>query len=69
MASNTNGHSERPWVAPEDGVCPGDYPVKAKLGSRVYRVPGAKGYEDSKPERCYSSVEAVEADGFNEAKR
>lgn len=45
------------------------HPVKAKLGSRVYRVPGMPMYERTVADRCYTTVEAAETDGFNRAAR
>ena len=58
------------WIAPDDsGNAPSTHPVKAKLSSRTYREPGSSGYEKARPDRCYVSAEAAEADGFNRAKR
>jgi hypothetical protein len=52
-----------------DGHAPASHPVKAKVASRVYRVPGMASYEQAKPDRCYPTPEAAEADGFTRAKR
>lgn len=52
-----------------DGACPLTHPVKAKLASGIYHVPGGGNYERTKPDRCYSSAEAAEADGLRPAKR
>ncbi len=58
------------WVkANGDGQPPASHPVKAKVASRVYRVPGMASYEQTKPDRCYPTPEAAEADGFTRAKR
>jgi hypothetical protein len=57
------------WVSPIDGGCPPGYPVKAKLGSRIYHRPGGLSYERTRPDRCYPSTDAAEADGFRAAKR
>ena len=57
------------WVEPLDGVCPTTHPIKAKLGSRVFRKPGMPLYESSKPDRCYASEGAARRAGFNEAQR
>jgi hypothetical protein len=63
-------HLNGPWVAPDDG---GDalasYPVKAKESSRLYHLPGMLAYDRTRPDRCYVSAEAAEADGFVRAKR
>ena len=59
-----------PWVLPEaDGSCPDGYPVKAKMGSKVFHVEGGSLYERTRPERCYSSAAAAEKDGFRQSKR
>ena len=57
------------WVEPVGDVCPPSHPIKAKLGSRVFRRPGAPGYENSRPDRCYASEGAARRGGFNEAQR
>jgi hypothetical protein len=53
----------------DDGACPLTHPVKAKLTSGIYHVPGGGNYERTKPDRCYASAEAAEADGLRPAKR
>lgn len=64
------GSSNGSWVKPDgSGQVPTSHPVKAKVSSRVYRVPGMPGYERSVPDRCYASPEAAEADGFTRATR
>jgi hypothetical protein len=64
----TNGAD--PFVEPgADGACPVSHPVKAKLASGIYHVPGGGNYERTKPDRCYTSAEAAEADGLRSAKR
>ena len=52
-----------------DGACPVSHPVKAKLASGIYHLPGGGNYERTKPDRCYSTAEAAEADGLRPAKR
>jgi hypothetical protein len=52
-----------------DGACPATHPVKAKLASGIFHVPGGGNYERTKPDRCYVSAEAAEADGLRAAKR
>ena len=44
-------------------------PVKAKLASGIYHVPGGGNYDRTKPDRCYVDAEAAEADGLRAAKR
>jgi hypothetical protein len=52
-----------------DGSCPTTHPVKAKLASGIYHLPGGGNYERTKPDRCYVDAEAAEADGLRAAKR
>jgi hypothetical protein len=59
-----------PWVEPaESGACPANHPVKAKLASGIYHVPGGANYARTQPDRCYLSTEAAEADGLRPSKR
>ena len=58
-----------PWVLPaHDGTAPGTHPIKANARSRIYHVPGGRSYDRTKPERCYATPEAAEADGYRRAK-
>ena len=57
------------WVLPKDGECPDGYPVKAKVASRIYHLPGGTSYARTSPDRCYATPEDAEADGFRPAKR
>ena len=52
-----------------DGTCPATYPVKAKVTSGIYHLPGGGNYDRTKPDRCYVDAEAAEADGLRAAKR
>ncbi len=53
------------WVAPEsDGSCPLSHPVKVKLRSGIYHVPGGLVYDRTNADRCYAAVEDAEADGY-----
>ena len=52
-----------------DGTCPVTHPVKAKLASGIYHLPGGGNYDRTKPERCYLDAAAAEADGLRAAKR
>ena len=52
-----------------DGECPVTHPVKAKLTSGIYHVPGGSNYDRTKPDRCYVDPAAAEADGLRAAKR
>ena len=60
--------SER-WIDPVERACPPGFEVKVKLASGIYHLPGMFAYQRTVPDRCYSSAEAAEADGFRPAKR
>ena len=57
------------WVEPTDGECPVTHPVKAKLGSGIFHVPGAQMYERTRADRCYADAASAEADGLRASKR
>jgi hypothetical protein len=57
------------WVAPDgDGGCPPTHPIKAKLASGIYHVPGGANYARTKPDRCYVDEGAALADGLRASK-
>jgi hypothetical protein len=59
-----------PWVEPaETGACPTHHPVKAKLRSGIFHVPGGASYARTRADRCYLSAGAAEADGLRASKR
>jgi hypothetical protein len=59
-----------PWVEPgPDGGAPDTHPIKAKMSSGIYHVPGGFNYARTKPDRCYLDVAAAEADGLRPSKR
>jgi hypothetical protein len=57
------------WVEPTGSVCPPSHPVKAKLSSRLFHLPGMFAYARTVPDRCYRSESDAEADGLRKAKR
>jgi len=57
------------WVEPTGDVCPTSHPVKAKLSSKIFHVPGSASYDRTKPDRCYVDAASAEADGLRPAKR
>jgi hypothetical protein len=62
--------SEEPaWLEATGGPPPAAYPVKAKLGSGIYHLPGMINYDRTKPDRYYRSAADAEADGLRVAKR
>jgi hypothetical protein len=52
-----------------DGACPTTHPIKAKLASGIYHVPGGATYDRTRADRCYVDTAAAEADGLRPAKR
>jgi hypothetical protein len=58
-----------PWVDPDGNICPQSHPVKGKLSSQIFQVPGNFAYDRTKPDRCYESADAAVADGMRAAKR
>jgi len=61
--------AEPEWVEPADsGACPAHHPVKAKLASGIFHVPGGANYARTRPDRCYLSTTAAESDGLRPAK-
>jgi hypothetical protein len=63
------GADDTPWVEPIEGACPASHPVKAKLSSKIFHVPGGQSYDRTVPDRCYLDPPAAEADDFRQAKR
>jgi len=57
------------WVEPVEGACPASHPVKAKLASKIFHLPGMANYDRTTPDRCYVDAAAAEADGLRAAKR
>lgn len=58
------------WTDPLDGgACPGTHPVKAKLTSGIFHLPGMAMYGRTRADRCYVSAEAAEADGLRRSTR
>jgi hypothetical protein len=57
------------WVAPgDDGACPASHPVKAKLASGIFHVPGGANYDRTHADRCYGSAGDAERDGLRASK-
>jgi hypothetical protein len=59
----------RGWVEPQGQVCPLSHPIKAKMASRIYHLPGMFNYTRTRPDRCYASEAAAKRDGLASAKR
>jgi hypothetical protein len=58
-----------PWVDPKGGICPKSHPVKGKLSSMIFQIPGNFAYDRTNPDRCYQSVDVATKDGLRPAKR
>lgn len=57
------------WTGPTaDGTPPEGYPVKVKVSSGIFHVPGGRFYDRTTADRCYPSAAAAEADGYRPAK-
>src|SRR5262245_47331434 len=67
-AASERQKAVEPWVEAVDGSCPASHPVKAKVGSGIYHLPGSSVYARTRPERCYIDAAAAEADGYRAAK-
>jgi hypothetical protein len=57
------------WLEPVGDDCPPGHPVKGKVSSGIYHLPGGAMYGRTKPDRCYADAAAAEADGLRPAKR
>jgi hypothetical protein len=57
------------WVEPKGSFCPSSHPVKGKLSSGIYHLPGMAAYERTNPDRCYKDGDSAETDGLRRAKR
>ncbi|MHB1535846.1 MAG: sunset domain-containing protein, partial [Acidimicrobiales bacterium] len=57
------------WVEPTAGACPDDHPIKVKLSSRLFHLPGMMAYERTRADRCYGSAADAERDGFTRSRR
>jgi hypothetical protein len=57
------------WLEADDsGTCPATHPIKAKMSSGIYHVPGGANYDRTHPDRCYIDAAAAEADGLRRSK-
>jgi hypothetical protein len=65
----TEGVTGAEWVEPNGHSCPASHPVKAKMSSKIFHVPGGANYDRTNPDRCYRDEAAAEADGLRKAAR
>ena len=68
-AAPAGGAGSGPWIEPDDGSCPLTHPVKAKLSSGIYHLPGGGNYDRIRAERCYVDADAAIADGLRAPQR
>jgi len=68
-AAPAGAAAPRVWVEPTGGACPTSHPVKAKLTSKIFHLPGMLNYDRTNPDRCYLDATQAEADGLRAAKR
>lgn len=58
------------WQEPAgDGSCDPSHPIKVKVRSGLFHLPGMFAYERTRADRCYRSAADAEADGFARARR
>jgi len=60
---------ERAWVEPSGNVCPPSHPVKGKLASKIFHLPGQLNYDRTTPDRCYKDADTATGDGLRQSKR
>jgi len=57
------------WIVPgPDGVVPDSHPIKVKVTSGIFHVPGGRFYERTTADRLYPSAESAEAAGYRPSK-
>jgi len=57
------------WIVPgPDGVVPDSHPVKVKVSSGIFHVPGGRFYERTTADRLYPNAESAEAAGYRPSK-
>ncbi len=69
-ATEAEGEAHVPdWMGPnDDGTCPATHPVKGKLASGIFHVPGGANYDRTQADRCYVDEEAAVRDGLRRSK-
>ena len=57
------------WIVPgPDGAVPDSHPIKVKVTSGIFHVPGGRFYERTTADRLYPSAESAEAAGYRPSK-
>ena len=68
-AAAVSGATGPVWLpGNDDGSTPASHPVKVKESSGIFHVPGGRFYDRTKPDRCYPTAAAAEADGYRRSK-
>ena len=62
------GAPERWVIATSDSAAPEGFPVKVKVSSGIFHVPGGRFYERTNPDRWYATAGAALADGYRQSK-
>ena len=64
-----NGSPMSSWVIGADAeTAPDGFPIKVKVSSGIFHVPGGRFYDRTKPDRWYATEEAAIADGYRRSK-
>jgi hypothetical protein len=62
-------HAPLNWVAAGEGLEPPEgFPVKVKVSSGIFHVPGGRFYDRTNADRFYATTDAAEADGYRRSK-
>ena len=69
VALEADAQAGAAWLEPIDGECPSTHPIKAKMNSGIYHLPGMAAYARTHPDRCYRNAATAEADGLRPAQR
>jgi hypothetical protein len=69
VALEAHAEAGAAWLEAVNGECPSTHPVKAKMTSGIYHLPGGLSYDRTNPDRCYRDAASAEADGLRPAKR
>jgi micrococcal nuclease len=69
VALEAHAEAGAAWLEPVGSDCPETHPVKAKMSSGIYHLPGMAAYSRTHPDRWYRDAAAAEADGLRPAKR
>jgi hypothetical protein len=57
------------WIVPgPDGAIPASHPVKVKVSSGIFHVPGGRFYERTTADRLYPNAQSAEAAGYRPSK-